>query len=488
MSATYLGLDLGTSGLKAVLLDEAETVLADATAPLEVSRPAPGWSEQDPAHWIAAAERAVGEIAASHPAALAAVAGIGLSGQQHGATLLGADDRPLRPCILWNDGRSEAECAVLDAAADYRGIGGNLVMAGFTAPKLEWVRAHEPEIFAATRAVLLPKDYLRLWLTGEKVSEMSDSSGTLWLDIAARDWSEPLLEASRLDLSHMPRLVEGSEVSGRLRPELAARWGMAAAPVVAGGGGDNAASACGVGALAPDSGFLSLGTSGVLFVTNESFRPNTAGAVHAMCHAAPGLWHQMTVHLSAADSLSWLGRIVGREPAALTQALGEDAAPDPAGPAFHPYLSGERTPIADAGARGAFAGLSQSTSVEDLTRAVLNGVALAFADGADALRTAGTNVVEAQAVGGGARSALWMQIIADATGIAFATPVNSEVGAALGAARLGACAATGADPVAHCRPGPASRVFEPNPAHRAAWDEMLTRHRARYAAEKSIRA
>jgi xylulokinase len=481
MTATWLGIDLGTSAVKAALIDAAGAVVAAATAPLEVSRPHPGWSEQDPDAWIAAATAALDALARDHPAALAAARGIGLSGQMHGATLLDAADRPLRPCLLWNDARAGAACVALDARADFRGIGGNLVMAGFTAPKLEWVRVHEPDLFARVATVLLPKDFLRLWLTGEKLSDMSDSAGTLWLDVGARRWSPALLAATGLTERQMPGLVEGSAPAGRLRPALAARWGMAPGLVVAGGGGDNAASACGVGAVAPDAAFLSIGTSGVLFVSNARFSPNPGQGVHAFCHAIPDTWHQMGVILSAADSLVWLGEITGRDPAALAAMVDPDAAP-PEPLTFLPYLSGERTPLADAGARGVFAGLSRATSIGDLARAVLEGVADAFGDCADALRAAGAAPESALAVGGGARSDAWLKLIADATGLVLERAEGAEAGAALGAARLGFCAAEGADPRAACVKPPVAAAFAPDPARAARRAEARARHRALWPA------
>lgn len=305
----FLGVDLGTSGVKAVLVDEADAVLAEASVALGVERPRVGWSEQDPGAWWGAAAEAVDRVRAEAPGALARVAGIGLSGQMHGAVLLGAGHEVLRPAILWNDGRAAAECRVLEEAwPGLREVTGNLAMPGFTAPKLLWVRGHEPGVFARTRTVLLPKAYLRLRLTGEAVEDMSDASGTLWLDVGRRDWSDAGLAATGLDRGAMPALVEGSAVAGRLRGELARRWGMTVAPVVAGGAGDNAASAAGLGVVAPGSAFLSLGTSGVLFATTERFRPNPGRAVHAFCHALPETWHQMAVMLAAAGSLQWWWR------------------------------------------------------------------------------------------------------------------------------------------------------------------------------------
>lgn len=286
----YLGIDLGTSGVKVTLIDDSQRVLGSETAPLTVQRPHPNWSEQAPADWIAATEAALAALARSHD--LAPVRGIGLSGQMHGAVALDDGGAVLRPAILWNDTRSHAEAAALDAIPDMRRISGNIVFPGFTAPKLVWMSRHEPELFARVATVLLPKDYLRLWLTGERVSEMSDASGTSWLDVAARDWSDAALTASGMRRDQMPALVEGSAPSGHLRAELAARWGMGKV-VVAGGAGDNAATAIGAGTVGAGQGFVSLGTSGVVFAASDRFLPAPDTAVHAFCHALPGTWHQM---------------------------------------------------------------------------------------------------------------------------------------------------------------------------------------------------
>jgi xylulokinase len=459
----FIGIDAGTSSVKAVLVDDGERILASASAHLEVQRPHPAWSEQDADGWLAATDRVLDELAAAYPAEMAAVDGIGLSGQMHGATLLGADDKPLRPAILWNDGRSAAECLVIEERCPRsREISGNIAMPGFTAPKLVWVAAHEPETFAKVRKVLLPKDYIRLHLIGDHVSEMSDAAGTLWLDVAARAWSDELLAATRLTRENMPRLVEGSEASGRLRPELARRWGMAKAPVVAGGGGDNAASAIGIGAVRPGAAFVSLGTSGVLFVSNARFSPNTNGAVHAFCHAVPETWHQMGVILSAAASLEWLADILGAGPADLVAALG-DRVDAPSRVSFLPYLSGERTPHNDAAARGAFVGLEAGDGRNSLVQAVLEGVAFAFADCKRVLADAGTDFASASAVGGGSRSALWLQILANVLDRPLDVHAEGDFGGAFGAARLGRMAATGEDPFALAVPPPVARTVEPEP-------------------------
>ena len=479
----YIGIDIGTSSVKAVLFGAEQKLLASASVPLTVQRPHPGWSEQDPEAWWAATEQALDRLAAEHP--LDGLRGIGLSGQMHGAVCLDHDDRVLRPAILWNDGRSAKECAALEAAEPrLREIAGNIAMPGFTAPKILWLRHHEPEIYAHIDTVLLPKDYLRFRLTGHHVSDMSDASGTLWLDVAARDWSDDLLEATGLTRAHMPRLVEGSEPSGELRPELAARWGIKGTVVVAGGAGDNAAAACGVGVVTPGSAFVSLGTSGVLFVSNDRFSPNTRGAVHAFCHAIPETWHQMGVILSASDSLEWLARIAGRKPADLAGAL--EAIDGPAPVTFLPYLSGERTPHNDASARGAFVGLAQSSGVEDLTQAVMEGVAYAFADCQAVLGAAGTDFSSALAVGGGARSETWLRIIANVLNRPLEIPADADVGGALGAARLAICAAEGLNPQCVCAPPAIARVIEPEAAAVARYAEGYAHYRALYPAIKEI--
>lgn len=477
----FVGIDIGTTSVKSVLMAEDGTLHASASFPVALSRPRAGWSEQDPEHWWTAVCDTLDALAAAEPRLMAAVTGIGLSGHMHGATLLGEDDAVLRPAILWNDGRAAAECAEIEAACpEVRAISGNIVMPGFTAPKLAWVRRHEPEIFARIRKVLLPKDYVRLRLTGTYASDMSDAAGTCWLDVGARRWSDRLLAATGLDRGQMPELFEGTEATGRLREPLRARFGMDRAPVVAGGAGDNAASACGIGAVTPGSAFLSLGTSGVLFVSNARFSPNTAGAVHTFCHALPGTWHQMGVILSATDSLNWFSRLVGTPAPDLTAALGERVAkPSPA--LFMPYLSGERTPHNDAGARGGFLGLDQTSSRQDLTQAVLEGVAFAFRDCLRVLQDAGTEVERAFAVGGGANSPVWLSIMASVLDRPLDVSAAADVGAAYGAARLGQAAATEArDPAALMPPPAVLRTVAPDPALAAAYAERYARYRALY--------
>ncbi len=477
----YLGIDLGTSGVKALLIDDAQTVIGSAHGELDVSRPHPGWSEQDPAHWIDACRTAIDGLRTAHPKEFSAIAGIGLSGQMHGATLLDERDQVLRPCILWNDTRSYREAAALDADPAFRAITGNIVFPGFTAPKLVWVANNEPDIFAPTRKVLLPKDYLRLWLTGEYVSDMSDSAGTSWLDTGARPWSRELLDKTGLDESRMPRLAEGTDATGRLRVELAAKWGVAGRPAVAGGAGDNAASACGMGTVKPGHAFVSLGTSGVLFAANGAYQPKPESAVHAFCHALPDTWHQMGVILSAASALDWYARLVGKTAHELDRELG-DRLKAPGSTTFLPYLSGERTPYNDAKIRGVFSGLEQESDQRALTQAVLEGVAFAIRDNLAALQSAGTEISSLTAVGGGSRSTYWLKAIATALNVPIALPEEGDFGAAFGAARLGLIAATGVDPLAVCTPPRTERTIEPEAALTPAYEEAYQRYRALYPA------
>ena len=480
----YLGIDLGTSELKLLLLDDAHRIVASTGEPLTVSRPQPLWSEQDPADWWTALDRAMRRLRASHPAALAAVRSIGPSGQMHGAVLLDGDDHLLRPAILWNDGRSGPQCSALEAAVPtLHRIAGNLAMPGFTAPKLLWVREHEPQVFERIAKVLLPKDWLRLQLSGEAVSEMSDASGTLWLDVGARRWSGELLAACGLGVDQMPRLVEGSAVSGRLRPALAECWGLRAGIPIAGGGGDNAASAVGIGAVAPGQGFVSLGTSGVIFLTDERFRPEPACGVHAFCHALPGRWHRMAVMLSAASALRWVRELVGlpSEAALLERVATLSAAQRARAPLFLPYLSGERTPHNDPNAQGVLFGLTHSHDAAAIGYAVLEGISFGLLDGWSQLRLPAGSMPALSLVGGGARSALWAQLLASALDVSLQVHEGGEAGGALGAARL-AWLADGGDEAEVCRAAALSHEYHPDPAEAALLAPRQQRFRALYPA------
>ncbi|MFT4159326.1 xylulokinase [Shinella sp.] len=478
----YLGIDLGTSGVKAMLIDADQTVVGSASGrEVETARRLAGWSEQDPADWIRATEEAIASLRAAHPAEFSAVRGIGLSGHMHGATLVDADDRVLRPCIMWNDTRSHREAAALDADPRFRKITGNIVFPGFTAPKLAWVKNNEPDVFAKVRWVLLPKDYLRLWLTGEHLSEMSDSAGTSWLDTGARKWSAELLAATDLEERQMPGLVEGTEPAGMLRPELSSKWGLGEGVVVAGGAGDNAASACGMGTVREGTAFVSLGTSGVLFAANASYLPNPESAVHAFCHALPNTWHQMGVILSATDALNWHSRVTGASAADLTKELGE-ALKAPSSVTFLPYLSGERTPHNDAAIRGAFLGLGHESGRPVLTQAVLEGVSFALRDNLEALKSAGTRLSRVTAIGGGSRSHYWLKSIATALNLPVDLPADGDFGAAFGAARLGLIAATGANPTEVLTAPATAETIEPEAALTAAYEDAYQRYRRLYPA------
>ncbi|WP_457090830.1 xylulokinase [Microvirga sp. P5_D2] len=483
----YLGIDLGTSSVKVILIDEGGALVGEASAPLTVSRLRPMWSEQDPQAWWAATQAAVGALKSHH--SLDAVAGIGLSGQMHGAVLLDNQDQVLRPAILWNDGRAGAECKELEQREPQsRSITGNLAMPGFTAPKLIWVAKHEPDIFMRTARVLLPKDWLRLKLTDEAVSEMSDAAGTLWLDVGRRQWSPEMLAATGLDERHMPRLVEGTEVSGKLSAKAAALLGLRPGIPVAGGGGDNAAGAVGIGVVHPDMAFVSLGTSGVIFVADDSLKKDPERAVHAFCHCIPGLWHRMAVILSAAATLSFAARISGAADEAALIAEMEAAGlatKTQSRLVFLPYLSGERTPHNDPTASGVIFGLDGATTRADLGRSALEGVAFALADGLDVMEASGGPIAGLSVIGGGARSKLWGRILSAALQRPLTYHHGGEVGPALGAARLARIAASGASLDEACPPPPVSHVIEPEPELAEALASRRVLYRRLYSDLKS---
>lgn len=481
----YLGLDLGTSGLRALLADGEGRALGTADAAYGVAHPHPGWSEQDPQDWITACTAAVAELRAAQPAAFAALKGIGLSGQMHGAVLLDAAGDVLRPCILWNDTRSAVQAAALDTSPGVRDLSGNIVFPGFTAPKLTWVREHEPEVFAKVAKVLLPKDYLRLWLTGEYISDMSDSAGTSWLNTGTRDWSEQLLEAGAMRRDQMPELVEGSAPGGGLRQKLCSEWGLSGPVVVAGGGGDNAVAACGAGCLAEGQGFVSLGTSGVLLAARDAYVPAPETAVHTFCHAVPDTWYQMGVILAATDCLNWLARTLGQGAAELAGRLPERIdGPSPI--LFLPYLSGERTPHNDSDIRATLAGIGIGDGPEALTRAVMEGVSFALRDCLDALQATGARPESLLALGGGTQSPFWVETLATVLGLPLDVPDKGEFGAALGAARLAMAADLGGDPAALMARPQISHTVEPRSELTASYAEAHARYRALYPNLKAV--
>ncbi|NKX45359.1 xylulokinase [Roseicyclus persicicus] len=478
----YLGLDLGTSAVKVCALDAGGRVVGTAAAALSVSHPFDGASEQDCADWWAAVRAAVTSLPAETRAAVRA---IGLSGQMHGAVLLDADRRPVRPVILWNDARAAAECAEMLAAEPAAGqISGVLPMPGFTAPKLLWLARHEPETHARIAHVLLPKDYIGFRLHGGLVTDPSDAAGTSWLDQGARRWSDRMCAISATDPAWLPDLRPGTEAAGTLLPGPAEDLGLPPGIPVAAGAGDAAAGAVGIGAIADGDGFLSLGTSGQLFVTTAAYRPNPASRIHAYAHTVPGHWFQMAAMLNGARPMAWLADLL-RRPIAELLAEAETA---PAGPLFLPYLTGERTPHGDATIRGGFAGLGETTSQGSLMRAVIEAVAFTFADATEALAAAGTTPGALMAIGGGTRSDLLMQTIADVTGCPIGRSDGADIGPALGAARL-ARVASGEATLAEAVTKPEiRRWFTPRPDEGERLRARLAGYRALYPALKSVQA
>lgn len=436
-----LGVDVSTTGSKAVLVDESGRVVASAATPHSLSSPRPLWSEQDPREWWAAAGASIRTALQMAGLDSGAVAAVGLTGQMHGLVLLDERGGVLRPAILWNDQRTAAECDEIRARMGGRerlvAITGNDALTGFTAPKLLWVRNNEPEVYSRARHVLLPKDYVRLMLTGEYAMDKADGSGTLLFDLRAREWSPEVLAALDIPRAWLPPTFEGPEVTGRVSAEAAAATGLAAGTPVVAGGGDQAAQAVGVGAVAPGTLALTLGTSGVVFAPTDAPVVEPEGRVHAFCHALPGRWHLMGVMLSAAGSLQWYRDTLA--PGVAFDALVAEAENAPAGSeglVFLPYLTGERTPYPDPLARGAWIGLTARHTRAHLTRAVLEGVAFGLKDCLGLMRAAGVPAPrEVRVSGGGARSALWQQILASVLEVEL-TPVATTEGAAYGAALL----------------------------------------------------
>lgn len=430
----YLGLDLGTSSVKAIIMNEQGDVIASHSVSLAISRPHPQWSEQNPLAWWSATEEAITQLSQTY--SMGNIKAIGLSGQMHGAVLLDDHQNVLRPAILWNDGRSFKQCQTLEKQyPQFKKLTGNLLMPGFTAPKIQWVAENEPEIFQRIAHVLLPKDFLRWKMSGNFASDMSDSAGTLWLDMQKRDWSDELLAATGLSRRQMPTLFEGNQITGYLLPEVAKKWHMKQVPIIA-GGGDNAAGAIGVGVYQPAQAMLSLGTSGVYFVVSEKFLHNTDNAVHSFCHALPNTWHLMSVMLSAASCLDWVCQLTGIDNvAAMFEEIEQHTfASSPL--LFLPYLSGERTPHNNPNAKGVFWGLTHEHQRADLCQAVLEGVSFALRQGIEVADSAGQMADTITLIGGGAKSVYWRQLLADITGKTLDYRQGGDIGPALGAARL----------------------------------------------------
>jgi len=444
-SPLVLGLDVSTTATKAILVGADGSVVGIASSEYDFQTPQPLWAEQDPALWWNAAQDAIATVLRETGTSADAIAAVGVAGQMHGLVLLDAGGEVVRPAILWNDQRTAAECDAIRAIVGrerFIGITGNEPLTGFTAPKLLWVREHEPEAWARARHMLLPKDYVRLKLTGEHALDVADGAGTVLFDLAARTWSAEVVEALGLDPAMLPRTVEGPDVVGVVTEAGAAATGLRAGTPVVGGAGDQAANAVGLGAVVPGIGAMSVGTSGVVFVPTAGPSIEPEGRLHAFCHAVPGTWHLMGVTLSAAGSLKWLRDAVapGRTWDELTDLAG-GVPPGSDGLVFLPYLSGERTPYPDPLARGAFVGLTVRHGLGHLVRAVLEGVAFSLRDCFELVReTSPEPLRDLRASGGGTNSALWRQIIADVLGVPLSATRTAE-GVATGAAILAAVGA-----------------------------------------------
>lgn len=444
-----LGIDVGTSGTKALLVDPAGTVVAAATREYPLSTPRPQWSEQTPEDWWRATTGSVRAVLEQAGVAAGDVAAIGLTGQMHGLVLVDASGRVLRPAILWNDQRTAAQCDAIHARVgrdNVIAITGKPALTGFTAPKILWVREHEPEVFAAAHGLLLPKDYVRYRLTGAFAMDVSDASGTSLFDVGRRAWSDTMIDALDVPRAWLPEVTESPVVSAAVSADGAAACGLAAGTPVVGGAGDQAAEAVGCGVVEDDSVSVTIGTSGVVFAATRSFRTDADGAMHAYCHAAPGLWHVMGVMLSAGGSFRWYRDTLGESEIARAAACGADAydllvadaasiGPGAEGLVFLPYLAGERTPHADPDARGAFVGLTLRHTKAHLTRAVMEGVTFGLMDALAIVRALGTPAPRVRVSGGGVRSAAWRQMMADVFRAEVVT-VNATQGAAFGAALL----------------------------------------------------
>lgn len=446
-----LGIDLGTSSVKALLIQEDGSALASATVEYPLSTPKPLWSEQDPADWWRGSCEAVKAVLAKAGLTGGDVRGIGLSGQMHGLTLLGKDGRVLRPAILWNDQRTGAQCEEITRMAGGKRrvleLTANVVLPGFTAPKIIWVRENEPKVYAQAAHVLLPKDYLRYKMSGEFATEVSDASGMSVFDVKRRTWSEEMLRALDIPREWMPACAESHEVTARVSEGAAQETGLKAGTPIVGGGGDNAAGAVGNGVVREGIVSASIGTSGVVFASSERFVMEPEGNVHAFCHALPGVWHVMGVMLSAGGSLRWHRDVIAYgEPGLTTKNANEDpydvllqaasaVPPGAEGLIFLPYLTGERCPYPDPLARGAFVGLTLRHTQAHLARAVVEGITFGLRDSLELVKGLGIRIDEVRAVGGGARSAVWRHILADVFG-ADITLINSSEGGAFGVALL----------------------------------------------------
>ena len=436
----YIGIDLGTSGVKTILIDYNQDILATAHSALTVQSPQDGFNEQDPNSWIKATEICLTELKKQKSKEFSNTTSIGISGHMHGATIIDNQGKVIRPCILWNDTRAFKECEEFENQDfDVRNISGNIAMPGFTAPKINWLIKNESENFKKIFKVLLPKDYLRYYLTGEFFSDMSDASGTLWMDIMKRQWSEQLLAISKLNINHMPKLVEGNQEAGMLSSKLKEKFNFNKNVIVVGGAGDNAASAAGLGVVEENQSFISLGTSGVFFTPTSNFLMNTKDAVHSFCHCLPNKWHLMSVMLSASNCLDWICSLTGNNIADALKNI-ENYSSNLENifnaPYFLPYLSGERTPHNDPHARGSFHYLKTTTDKSAMQYAVLEGISFGIFDGFNSIQSVNQKFDDIFVVGGGSKSSYWLNLLSSILNRKLSICEQSEFGAALGVARL----------------------------------------------------
>ena len=483
--SVFLGLDVGTGGARALAVNEGGRVVAEASSGYPLSNPRPGWTEQDPEDWWEGAKSALGRVIAEVNGTGGEIVGIGLTGQMHGSVFLDASDKSIRPALLWNDQRTEKQCEEITEAVDpdrLIQLAGNPALTGFQAPKVLWLREEEPENYARVVRVLLPKDYVRLRLTGEYATDASDAAGTLFLDVKQRDWSEEILDALEVPRGWLPRVHEGPEKTGELREGVAEELGLPRGTPVAAGGGDNAAAAVGVGVVRGGLVSSSVGTSGVLFAAAEGFSPDPSGRLHAFCHAVPGEYHLMGVTLSAGGSLAWWRDTVGGDFEDLVAAASE-IPPGSEGLVFLPYLSGERTPHLDPRARGAFFGLTARHGLAHMTRAVMEGVVFSLRDSLEIMHGLGVPVEGIRATGGGARSPLWRSLQADVYGAPIRRTTADE-GPAHGAALLAGVASG-----TYANVGEASSVVklrgevtEPDPERAKVYEEHYAVYGSLYGA------
>lgn len=479
----YLGIDIGTSAVKATVLGPDLQIVASADAPLAILHPRAGWSEQEPRQWQEAAITSVRSALLACDAS--GIRAIGLSGQMHGAVLLDAAHDVIRPAILWNDGRAEGICSALEAHhADLAERAGVRPMPGFTGPKLPWLREHEPETYGRIARICLPKDYLGLWLHGQVSTDTSDAAGTWWLDQARMEWSEALCAATETDPQWLPPILSGTDIAGTLRSEAAEMLGLTPGIPVCAGAGDAAAGAVSLGAVKEGRGFISLGTSAQFFVPAQTYRAAPHQGLHSFAHTLPGLWYQMAAMLNGARPLDWFSGVANRPIPDLLDLAAHATGPVPL---CLPYLTGERTPHGDARIRAAFYGLSNDTGPGEMMCAVIDAIAYSLCDAADAVRSATVIPEPLLTIGGGTKSDLLLQTISDATGLELARGDGADIGPAMGAARLAARAVDEATPEELATGPNINKTFSPSHDAHAYHAARLARYRALYQALKPIR-